>query len=169
MLSQPLPVLQRGSPRGSVNSGFKVTTICIFPPLQKTHHPPEAMLFLALPEGIKSLLPSFPVTGCHGNRDNRHPQSPWSVCTWSFAWWQLWELGEGVSGCLYGPPMKQAAEKDRAARSLPVLPPLANSSVRDDYTGRGWSMTLTQRRHSCRGACMGPVAAAVKGILCGLA
>ena len=91
---------------------------------------------LCLPAGTKSLLPSFAVTGCHGNGDNRHPQSPWSVCTWSLArWWR--RRGQGVGVRLpAGTPGSRHPEGE-SCQSPPPATPLAYEPDWDSGTVAG--------------------------------
>lgn len=85
---------------------------------------------LCLPARIKSPLPSIAGTGCHGNGDNRHPQGPQSVHTWSLArwWWRRGRGGADVGGvwrsaCPNG-PVNRHREGESCQQPLTSLPQL---------------------------------------------
>lgn len=83
------------------------------------------MLFSALSAGKKSLLSSFSVTGCYGNRTQTSTEPEVSVYL-EFSKVAVVGVVVGLSGGSYGHPMKQASEKGRAAGHLHLLPPLAH-------------------------------------------
>lgn len=82
------------------------------------------MLFSALPAGKKSLLSSFSVTGCYGNRTQTSTEPEVGVYL-EFSKVAVVGMAVGLSGGSYGHPTKQASEIGRVAGRLPLLPPLA--------------------------------------------